>query len=420
MRIGLVCPYALTRPGGVQEQVLGLARALRSAGHDVRVLGPCDGAPPDPGVTPLGNSVPIEANGSIAGLAPDPAAQLRTLRALWDESFDVVNLHEPFAPGPTHTALLVDDAPLIGTFHAAGTSTSYRYLGPLLRHFAQQFVARVAVSKDARALAASALGGDYVMLFNGVEVERYAAAPPWPTEAPTIMFLGRHEPRKGLSQLLAAFERLDRDVRLWVASDGPQTEELRARYGDDDRISWLGRISDDEKTSRLRGADVFCAPSLGGESFGVVLLEAMAAGTVVVGSDLPGYRNAARPGREALLAPPGDVDALVGALQTALDEPGLAADLIGAGNLRARELSMDNLAARYLELYEAAATGRLQSPASLSTARRRALADVRATQRMARLARSRSSFPSPRMLGRRPLVADASPAPGGEPLRVGR
>src|SRR5688572_26456350 len=132
MRIGLVCAYSLTRPGGVQGQVLGLGRALRQAGHDVRVLGPCDGAPPDPGVIPLGNSVPIEANGSIAALAPDPACALRTIRALWDEAFDVVHLHEPFAPGPTTTALLIEDAPLIATFHAAGTSAAYRYGGPII------------------------------------------------------------------------------------------------------------------------------------------------------------------------------------------------------------------------------------------------------------------------------------------------
>jgi phosphatidylinositol alpha-mannosyltransferase len=140
---------------------------------------------------------------------------------------------------------------------------------------------------------------------------------------------------------------------VWVAGTGPQTEELQRRFAGDDRIEWLGRISDEEKFARMRGADVFCAPSLGGESFGVVLLEAMAAGTVVVASDLPGYRNAARPGHDALLTPPGDVEALARGLRRVLGEPGLVEDLVGAGEERAADFSMVRLAERYLELFEA-------------------------------------------------------------------
>lgn len=352
MRIGLLCAYSLTVPGGVQGQVLGLSRALRAAGHDVRVLAPCDGAPPDPAVIPLGNSIPVEANGSIATLAPDLSAQLRTIRALWDEAFDVVNLHEPFAPGPTATALMVEDAPMIGTFHAAGTSTSYRYFAPVLRWWASKLSAKVAVSRDARTLAASTIDGPFELLFNGVEVERFAKATPTVTDKPTIFFLGRHEPRKGLAQLLDAVGRLERDVTVWIGSEGPQTDDLRRRYRHDDRIEWLGRITDDEKAARMRGADVFCAPSLGGESFGVVLLEAMAAGAAVVATDLPGYRNVARPGREALLSPPGDVDALVTSLRRVLDEPALAHELVGQGEVRAARFAMDRLADRYLDLFD--------------------------------------------------------------------
>ena len=352
MRIGMVCGYSLTIPGGVQGQVLGLARALRAHGHDVRVLGPCDGAPPDGGIIPLGNTLPVEANGSIAALAPDPAAQLRTIRALRDERFDVVNVHEPLTPGPCVTTLVVEEAPLVGTFHAAGTSSSYRWMGAPLRRIANRLTARVAVSRDARTLAASTIHGHYEVLFNGVDVERFAKASPWPTTRPTILFIGRHEPRKGLAQLLSAVSGLRDDVAVWVASDGPQTDELRQRFGGDARIEWLGRIPDAEKEARLAGADLFCAPSLGGESFGVVLLEAMAAGTAVVASDLPGYRTAARPDREALLTPPGDVEALRRAIATVLARPALGADLVGAGELRAASFSMDRLAERYLELFE--------------------------------------------------------------------
>lgn len=351
LRVGLVCPYSLTIPGGVQAQVLGLARALRAEGHLARVLAPCDGPPPDSGVTPLGNSIPTVANGSIAPLAPDLPAQLRFIRALRDEDFDVLHLHEPLAPGPTMTAVVLRQTPLVGTFHAAGTSAAYRYLRPLVRRLAARVDVRVAVSEDAKALAERALGGRFSLLFNGVEVERFAKADLLPTDGPTIFFLGRHEPRKGLTVLLEAMALLPPEVRLWVAGDGPETASLRVRYAGDPRISWLGRITDEQKASRLRSADVFCAPSLRGESFGVVLLEAMAASTAIVAGDLPGYRNVARPGRDAVLVPPGDVGALAGALRAVLDDPACREELVASGDARAAEFSMHHLAGRYIELY---------------------------------------------------------------------
>src|SRR5438477_3463323 len=191
VRIGLVAPYSLTIPGGVQGQVMGLARALRTQGHEVRVLAPCDGAPPDVGVTPLGNSVPLATNGSVAPIAPDLPCALRTIRALGDEAFDVVHLHEPLVPGPTLTALLFTDAPLVGTFHRAGASNAYSMLRPLVRYGARRLPMRCAVSEDASATARAALGGEYHLVFNGIEVERYAKADPWPTDGRTILFLGR-------------------------------------------------------------------------------------------------------------------------------------------------------------------------------------------------------------------------------------
>ena len=354
VRIGLVCPYSLTHPGGVQGQVLGLARALRALGHQVRVLAPCDGPPPDGCVIPLGNSVPLAANGSVAPLAPDPACALRTIRALRDEGFDVVHLHEPLCPGPTLTSLVFGDGPLVGTFHRAGRSAAYALLRPAVVRLAGRLTRRCTVSEDARDTAARALGGDYEVLFNGIDAERFAKATPWTTAGPTVLFVGRHEPRKGLDVLIEAMARLPPEARLWVAGDGPQTAELRARASDDRRIEWLGRIGDAEAASRMRGADVFCAPSLHGESFGVVLLEAMAAQTPIVASDLPGYRNVALPGEHAVLVPPGDPDALAAALRRALSDPALAKELVVAGEARAAELSMDRLAGRYLEVYEAA------------------------------------------------------------------
>jgi phosphatidyl-myo-inositol alpha-mannosyltransferase len=341
----------LTIPGGVQGQVLGLARSLRALGHEVRVLGPCDGPPPDAGVTPLGRSVPTAANGSVAPLAPDPSAQLRTIRALRDEGFDVVHLHEPIAPGPTLTALLFADAPMVGTFHAAGESAAYRYLGWGLRRLANRLDHRCAVSPDAERLASTALGGTYELLFNGIEGERFALGEAHPTSGPTIFFLGRHEPRKGLEVLLAALGDLPDDVHLWVGGDGPQSVELRERYGHDARIEWLGRISDDERAARMRGCTVYCSPSVRGESFGMVLLEAMAAGCALVASDLDGHRNVATDGVDALLAPVGDAAALAKALRRVLDDSALREELVAGGRRRAEELSMGRLAERYADIY---------------------------------------------------------------------
>lgn len=352
MRVGLVSPYSLTIPGGVQGQVLALARALRSLGVATRVLGPCDGPPPDPCVTPLGNSIPTAANGSVAPLAPDPAAQLRTLRALWDEDFDILHLHEPITPGPTQTTLLLHPAPIVATFHAAGASASYEYLGRPLRWMAGRIDRRCAVSEDAIALAQGPLGGEYTLVHNAVEIDRYRSAEPWPTSGPTIFFVGRHEPRKGLSVLLEALTSLPPDVRLWVGSDGPETDRLQRQSAGDPRIEWLGRIDEDEKLSRLRGADVFCAPSLRGESFGVVLLEAMAAETPIVASSLPGYAKVARAGEDAVLVEPGDATALATALAHVLQDEQASSRLVEAGRERAQEFSMRRQAARYLEIYE--------------------------------------------------------------------
>jgi phosphatidyl-myo-inositol alpha-mannosyltransferase len=354
VRVGLVCPYSLTIPGGVQGQVLGLGRALRNLGVDARILAPCDGPPPDPAVTPLGNSVPAASNGSMAAIAPDPSAALRTIRALRDEDFDVVNLHEPLAPGPTLTALIFSDDPMVGTFHRSGGSSWYRYFRPLGVWATNRLAVRAAVSSEARDTIARAFGGTYELVWNGIDIGVYRDAEPWPSEGPTVIFVGRHEPRKGLEVLIEAMRSLGPDVRLWVASYGPETDRLRERTAGDHRIEWLGVLSDQEKIRRIRGAQVLCAPSLHGESFGVVLLEGLAAGTPVVASDLAGYRNVVRPHQDALLSPPGDADALAEALRVALSGGSEVTSMVESGLERAASFSMEGLASRYVELYEKA------------------------------------------------------------------
>lgn len=354
MRIGLVCPYSLTLPGGVQGQVLGLGSALRNMGIDARILGPCDGPPPHPAVTPLGNSIPTSNNGSMAAIAPDPSAALRTIRALRDEAFDVVHLHEPLAPGPTLTALIFGEKPLVGTFHRAGESGWVRTFRRLGIWAVNHLTVRAAVSEEARDTAAKYMGGTYELLWNGIDVGVYRDATPWPVTGPTIMFVGRHEERKGLAVLLDAMKGMSPDVNLWVASEGPETERLRRLTARDSRIEWLGVIDEEEKIRRIRGAHALCAPSLYGESFGVILLEGMAAGTPVVASDLPGYRNVARYGQDALLAPPGDSAELTKALDIALGGGAEVDEMVGSARQRAETFSLDSLAERYVELYERA------------------------------------------------------------------
>ncbi len=408
MRIGLVCPYSLTIPGGVQLQVLGLAHALRAKGYATRVLAPCDGPPPDAGVTPLGNSLPTSANGSIAPIAPDPACQLRAMRAMRDEAFDVIHLHEPLAPGPTMTALLTRPAPLLGTFHAAGSSLAYDLLPRATSFLASRLDYRTAVSPDARDLAHRAFGGHYDLLFNGVEISDFRSGggrpKATPLLGPTILFVGRHEPRKGLGVLLEAFGRLPETTRLWVVGEGPETGALRARVGQNDRIEWLGTIPADEKIARIKAATVLCAPSLRGESFGVVLLEAMAAGTAVVASDLAGYRNVATDDLNALLTPPGDPVTLAAALRRVLSDTSVADRLVAAGHERAECFSMDALASQYLKRYELIA-GPVSPTGATSSATERTAYDRR-RQRPPR------SHPAPRGVrpSRRPTRAAGRPS----------
>jgi phosphatidylinositol alpha-mannosyltransferase len=383
LRVALVCPYSLSRPGGVQGQVVGLARALDARGHQPTVFAPLD----DPGDTPSsinlvvsGHSVSLPANGSVAPVSVSPFAVSRALRALRAGHFDVVHVHEPFSPGLPYGLLVAKDMPPeVATFHRSGGSLFYTALRPLTTTLARRrFALRCAVSEAARETAHAAVGGDYVVLFNGVEVDRYANAEPWPTTGPTALFLGRHEERKGLQVLLDAFTQLTGDSltgypllgdppcdqtaggtaavspTLWVAGDGPDTESLRRRYPEAPAIHWLGLLSEEEKLRRLAGADVLCAPSLGGESFGMVLLEAMAAGTPVIASDIPGYRDAA--GGRARLVRPGDAAALADALRAALGpvdeaEAHRRRQARDDGTARAREWSMDRLAERYESLY---------------------------------------------------------------------
>ena len=389
LRIALVCPYSLSRPGGVQGQVTGLARQLGARGHQVTVFAPIDhrsDIPPGLDLVVSGHSIPLPANGSRAPVSVSPRAAVRSVQALRRGAFDVVHVHEPFSPGLPYALLLASGVPpMVATFHRSGGSIFYSVLRPLARQRAnRRFAVRCAVSEAARETADHAVGGQYSVLFNGVEIERFRDADPWPTEGPTVLFLGRHEERKGLRILLEAFailagiERLahprgtsepdaDCPPTLWIAGNGPETEWLQRLHPESPQIHWLGILSEEEKVRRLAAADVLCAPSLGGESFGMVLLEAMAARTLVVASDIDGYRDAV--GADAVLVSPGDPAALADALAVALAPTAGAVDpevsdrrsaRLDAGSVRAARWSMARLAEEYESIYRQVAVGEPQ------------------------------------------------------------
>ncbi|HVC25059.1 MAG TPA: glycosyltransferase family 4 protein [Acidimicrobiales bacterium] len=395
MRVALVCPYDLAAPGGVQGQVTGLARALAELGCEVIVVAPVGnmatpatgvlrgarrtGAPSrspagdaarrdlrdgDRGPDDLaglhlvaaGSTIVIRANGSRAPVALSPLAARRSLAAVREWGPDVVHVHEPLVPAVALCAALSRIAPTIGTFHRAGSSTLYRAARPLARLCLARLDAVVAVSQAARSTlvaVAGGVGGRCAIVPNGIAVGRFATAEPWPSAGPTVVFVGRHEHRKGLAVLLDAFGALPPSTRLWVVGDGPQTGALRARSrraASGARVEWCGRLGDAELARRVAGADVLVAPSLGGESFGVVLLEAMAAGTAVVASDLEGYRLAA--GAAARYAEPGDAAGLARALGEVLADRATCDALVDAGRRRAEECSIGSVAREYLERYD--------------------------------------------------------------------
>ncbi|MBW3536265.1 MAG: glycosyltransferase family 4 protein [Actinobacteria bacterium] len=355
MRVALICPYSLSVFGGVQTQVKGLHRALSRAGHETVVLAPTDEPVEGDGVVAVGRSIGIRANGSVAPISPWPSSWMRTLAEIREGRFDVVHVHEPFVPGPSLATVLRSPVPVVGTFHQSGWAWPYAATFPIVRLVGRRLSRCVAVSESAAAMVRGPLGRDVEVLWNGVELANAVADIKWVKEGPTIAFVSRHETRKGLEVLLRAMAHLAPDVRLWVMGEGPLTDDLKRAYGSDPRISWLGRPANLMRDSRLRQADVYCAPNLGGESFGLVLAEAMAVGAPVVASDLDAFRAVARPELdEAVLVPPGDPLALASALRKVLADAALRERMRTAGLARAAELSMDRLADRYLELYASA------------------------------------------------------------------
>ncbi len=318
----MICPYSMSRPGGVQGQVLGLARELRRLDVDVRIVAPCDGPPPEATIISVGPTVEWESNGSIAPISPGRATARRTAEVLRTLEPDVVHLHEPIVPGPTVSALIGFNGPMVGTFHAAG-EVPYQWLRPALRSLMMRLTFRVAVSESARETAEGNWTG--ARIHGAVERHRDRARRLGRTSGGSPSDGVVHRPSRAPEGSRRPARRVGRHrsrPRLQIIGVGPQTEELRRRAVGD--VEWFGTVTDAPRNSLLRGATAFCAPSLRGESFGVVLLEAMAAGVPIVASAIEGYQNVARSGQDAVLVPPGDAGALRHALRQLLDDRPLA------------------------------------------------------------------------------------------------
>ena len=368
MRIAVVSPYDLDVVGGVQSHVAELAGRLRAGGDEVLVVGPGD---PAGGPGRVGRSRGVPANGSRAPLALAPRAAARTRAELRAFRPEVVQVHEPLVPVVGPAAALADVAPTVLTFHAHASAGALPALAraarPLGRVLVRRAAALTAVSAVAAGFHAGALGIPPTSLRivpNGVDTARFAGDRARAVgAAPLLLFVGRLEPRKGADLALAAFARLaaDRpDLRLRVVGAGPLEADLRRRLAAlppevADRVELRGRVPQDRLPAELAAADVALVPSRGGESFGIVLLELMAAGTPVVASDLAAYRAVARPDAEAVLVPVGDAAALAAGAARLLDDAALARRLADAGRVRAAEFDWDRVAVATREVLAAAA-----------------------------------------------------------------
>lgn len=331
MRVGIVCPYSWDVPGGVQFHVRDLAEVLTVRGHEVSVLAPADDDTPlPPYVVPAGRAVPVPYNGSVARVNFGPISAARVRRWLREGGFDVLHIHEPATPSLSLLACWAATGAIVATFHTANLrSRAMLAAYPILEPALEKIAARIAVSEDARRTLVEHVGGDAVLIPNGVFVDRFAAAgpePAWQGAGGTVGFIGRlDEPRKGLPTLLAAMTAVVAarpGVRLLVAGRGDPEDVLDdVPPGVRAAVTFLGLVSERDKARLLRSADVYVAPNLGGESFGIVLVEAMAAGAPVLASDLEAFKRVLDDGRVGSLFPTGDVAALSGALLGLLADP---------------------------------------------------------------------------------------------------
>jgi phosphatidylinositol alpha-mannosyltransferase len=365
VKVGLVCPYTWDVPGGVQAHIHDLALALIGLGHDVSVITPADDEDALPAyITSTGRAVPVPYNGAVARMAFGPLSARRVRRWLREGDFDVVHVHEPTTPSLSLLATWSFDGPLVATFHTSvERSRTLAAAYPILQTALEKISGRIAVSEAARRTLVEHLGGDAVLIPNGVSVAAFAGVEPfpgWPGDGGALGFLGRFgEARKGLPVLLSAFESLVKTrphLRLLVAGPGDSEDIVRGLPDDvRDRVVFLGQVSDADKARMLASVDVYVAPNTGGESFGIVLLEAMAVGTAVLASDLEAFRAVLEGGRTGRLFATGDSDDLAAKANALLGDPAARATLVSLGRVRARSYDWATVARDIVRVYETVA-----------------------------------------------------------------
>jgi len=362
VKIGLVSPYIYPLPGGVTQHVGYLYENLRARGHDVRIITSSHGLQrsSEGDVIRLGKGFSMPANGSMGTVTVSFRFVGQVRAMLEQERFDLLHFHEPFVPFLSLIVLRESRSVNIATFHAyAGFSPAYEFGSRALRGYADRLHGRIAVSAAARHFIAGFFPGDYKVIPNGVDLDRYRRAVPvarWQDGRRNILFVGRFEPRKGLLDLLKAYRILRRTgcrCRLLLVGSGPQEREARRyvltrRLGD---VEFLGRVTDAEKAQLFRTADVYVSPATGRESFGIVLLEAMAAGAPIVASDIHGYKGVVRRDREALLVPPRKPKAIAAAVARLLADDELRRQMSEAGRVRAGEFGWDRITAKVDDYY---------------------------------------------------------------------
>ena len=372
MRIALVSPYDWAVPGGVNSHVTQLAEQFVRSGHHVRIVAPssrrwfhrCDY------LTVIGEHViGLPASGSVANVCLSFNLAPRVKSFLARERFDVVHVHEPFMPLLPFQFLRYADSNLVATLHATrdGGSRMYAYSRFLIKPWWDRIQGRIAVSRAALKMIGRYFADRYRIIPNGIDYPHFASdVPPIPRYMDgrrNILFVGRQEKRKGLPYLLQAYARLKRerpDIRLIVVGPDGGMRAACERYVQQHQLEdvvFTGLVPYEQLPRYYKTADVFCAPNTGHESFGIVLLEAMAAGTPIVASDIGGFADVLEDGEEGLLVPPRDADALAAAVGRLLSDAALREQMGGAGTLRAEHYSWERVSARVLEYYQAMASG---------------------------------------------------------------